>query len=72
MTHIAAQRTVLCTAKPGRVAADAPAEISAETAVLIAGSNKDLVLLAECTHASTLDCMQCRVILTLPSFCSCP
>ena len=31
------------TAKSGRVAADAAAKISAETAALIAGSNEDLV-----------------------------
>ena len=31
------------TAKPGRVVADAAAEISAETAALIAGSNDDLM-----------------------------
>ena len=39
MTRTAAWRTVLCTAKPGGVAADA----GAETAALITGSNKDLV-----------------------------
>jgi len=42
LTHTVAWRIVLCTAKPGRVAADA-AEILAETAALIAGSNKDLM-----------------------------
>ena len=31
------------TAKPGSMLADAAAEISAETAVLIAGSNEDFV-----------------------------
>ena len=44
MTHTVAWRMVLCTAKPGGVAADAAAEISAKTAALIAGSNKDLML----------------------------
>ena len=44
MTHTVAWWTVLCTAKPGGVAANvAAAEISAETAALIAGTNKDLV-----------------------------
>ena len=44
ITHTAARRTVhSLTAKPGRVAADAAAKISAETAALIAGSNEDLV-----------------------------
>ena len=43
MTHIAARRTVLCTIKPGGVAADAAAEISAETAALITSSNEDLM-----------------------------
>ena len=39
----AAWRTVQCTAKPRGVAANAAAEVSAETAALIAGSNEDLV-----------------------------
>ena len=44
MTHTAAQRMVLCTAKSGVVATDATAEISPEMATLTAGSNEDLVL----------------------------
>ena len=43
ITCTTARRTVKCTAKPGRVAADAAAEISAETVALIVGSNEDLV-----------------------------
>ena len=42
-THTAAQRTLKCTVEPGGVAADAAAEVSAETAALIVGSNEDLV-----------------------------
>ena len=44
VTHTAAQRMVLCTAKSGVVTTDATAEISPETAALTAGSNNDLVL----------------------------
>ena len=43
VTNTVARRMVYCTTKPGGVAADAAAVISADTATLIAGSNEDLV-----------------------------
>ena len=70
ITHTAVRRTVQCTAKPGRVAADAAAEISAETAVLIAGSNKDLVL-QQSVRVLALQ-TACAAEWTLPLFCSHP